>query len=237
MMKHRGVILLFTSIILIWNSNINALAMTTGFATEAMDSTSEQTFSTNINLSLINDEIKKSPIVCFDVNDYNSLIAIGSENSEQKTICVYTLDGKFVYGYQFRCSGDFGIEWDKDDLMIYFVRSEVAALFNAAGEMKEIAKIQKTTENNNYWNHSVFSTERNIGDNQYIIKNDMGLFNLFAMSYSQLIQIDKYGTTTIIYDAGSTQITKIILVFLFILIFLSIVILVIVRQICKLKCH
>lgn len=81
---------------------------------------------------MLADEPPQKAIKCFSVNE-EGLIAIGCGNSENKTVCIYTNDGVFKYGYSFKCSGSFGIELDKSVLNIYLVRSDVAIAVNSTG--------------------------------------------------------------------------------------------------------
>ncbi len=221
-------------LLLLINGVVEVLAMNTGFSTEALPQDDIDTFLKNINLSMLEDEPQKKAIECFDVNE-NGEIAIGCSDFENKTVCIYTSDGDFQYGYSFECSGNFGIEFDKSVLNIYFVRSDVAIAVNPVGEVESILKIQNTSENNAYWNNCVFSTKRKIGDVEYAIKNDMGIFNVFASSYSQLISTNKNGEKSIIYDVSSAQFAKMVVVFIGVLVFACLVVAVVIRQFIKLK--
>ncbi|MBQ7362813.1 MAG: hypothetical protein IJW48_00010 [Clostridia bacterium] len=122
----------------------------------------------------------------------------------------YTAKGNFKAGYQFSCTGRFGIELLSDGLNIYFVRSDVVLYVDFEGKVKEALKIQNTTENNYYWNNFVFAKSKEIGDVEYVMKNDRGLFNLFASSYDQLIVTDSIGQQVIFYDAGSNDLPYIV---------------------------
>ena len=191
-------------LILLVIAGVKMLAVNTGFSTESLPENDRNTLLKNVNISMLADEPPKKAIKCFSVNE-DGLVAIGCGNSESKTVCIYTNDGVFKYGYSFKCSGSFGIEFDKSVLNIYLVRSDVAIAVNSTGEVESVLKIQNTSENNTYWNNCVFSTKREIGDTEYFLKNDMGIFNLFASSYSQLIVTNKNGEETIIYDVNSAQ--------------------------------
>lgn len=221
-MKFKNYFILILILLLVCNVGVSVLAMETGFLKEQISTQNQKLFLSNINLSLINKE-EKGLINCFDVNN-NGLIAIGSKNSDKKTICVYTSNGTFLYGYTFNCSSSFGVEWNRDNLTIYFVRSDVAACFDENGKCIEIKKIKDTIANNSYWNNYIFSTKRKIDQNEYILKNDMGIFNILAFSYSQLIKVNENGLETIIYDVSDTIIIKTLIIFLSVIIFISIVV-------------
>lgn len=213
---------------------VEVLAMNTGFSTELLPEDNMNTLLKNINISIFTDEPPKKAITCFDVNE-DGVIAIGCSNSENKTVCIYTSDGVFQYGYSFKYSGNFGIELDKSVLNIYLVRSDVAISVNSVGEVESILKIKNTSENNSYWNNCVFSTSRRIGNTEYVLENDMGILNLFASSYSQLIITNKNGERIIIYDVNSAQFSNMIIVVSLVIVFICLVTAVVVWKFIKLK--
>lgn len=218
------VLLLF----LLINGGVNVLAVNTGFSTEEL--TDKDTFVKNVDVCVLDSAPEKKAIVCFDVNE-SGMIAIGHNGSDTKIISIYNLDGGFLYGYEFNCTGDFGVEWDNENLIIYFVRSDVALEINSTGEIESVLKIKDTIENNSYWNKQVFSTKRTINDKEYLLKNDMGFLNLFASSYSQLIITDSNGQTNVFYDVNSEQLTKTLIIFIGVLLFVGIVVYNAIRQI------
>lgn len=230
----KTIFILFIVSLIICGGGMNVFAMNTGFSISEMNSKDQHTFLSNINLSPIYDEPQKGTITCFDVNE-SGLIAIGFASSENKHISVYDATGKFQYGYIFNCNQSFGIQWDSDNLIIYFVRSDVAASFNSDGINVELKRIEDTIDNNSYWNHSVFSKEKTIDGNKYTIKNNMGMLNIFASSYSQLLKTDSNGNETIIYDVSATQMTKTLLITIAVLIFVALVIAIIIWQVFRAK--
>ena len=119
------------------------LAMNTGFSTEDMNSNDQKVFLSSIDVCLLTEEPKKDAITCFDVNNDGSIV-VGTKNATEKLALVYTSDGAFKYGYSFYCSGSFGVEWDDNNLLVYFVRSDVAALFDKTGNVLELNKIQSS---------------------------------------------------------------------------------------------
>lgn len=202
---------------------IYTFAMDTGFKTDNMESEEQQTFLKNVDLNLITEQPPSYSVLCFDVNE-DGLIALGSQTLDKKIVSIYSSDGDFLYGYTFNCSGSYGIEWDENNLIIYFVRSDVAAMFDEKGSCLELELIPITAENNSYWNYFVFSNKRIVGESEYRLKNDMGpFFNVFASSYSQLIKTDSDGSTTVIYDVNSDQFIKTIIVFIGVVLLIAIV--------------
>ncbi len=222
-------LILFVVSLTVCNGFINAFAMNTGFSTNKMSAEEQQVFLSNIKLSQMSDEPQKNAIVCFDVSN-TGFIAIGSASLDNKYISVYDSSGEYLYGYVFNCNQSFGVQWDGTNIIIYFVRSDVAASFDSNGTNIELRIIEDTTENNSYWNHYVFSKEKTFDGNRYTIKNNMSLLNVFASSYSQLIKTDSNGNETIIYDVTKTQMPKTVLAIIAVLLFIVLVINVIIRQ-------
>ena len=217
------IILLLALLFLVEN---RVSAMLTGFSTTEMDEQTKQRIVTSLELSLLDKEPKKKPVCCFDVNEKEQ-IAIGwaTGTSNKKIIGVYLPDGTFLYGYQFYISGDFGVEWDKETLIIYIVRGDTAISINANGTIDEIRKIENTIENNSYWIHSVKARQREVGTNLFIRKSNMGPFNLIASSSSQIIKIDVSGKKTLVYDVNRAYLIRIaaktILVALFVVLVIT----------------
>ena len=217
--------------VFIWNGSVNALAMNTGFSIENMEHKEQEDFLSNINLRLVTEEPEISSIECFDVND-NELVAVGSKNLSKRIVSVYAPDSTFQYGYTFECDGDFGIEWDDNNIIIYFVRSDVAALFDELGNNLEIQTIQDTMDNDSYWNYSVFSRQRTINGNKYTMRNN-GLLYFFSSSYSQLIKTDTQGNVEIIYDNSVAYTIEIIIKISGVILFVALVVFIVVFQFFK----
>lgn len=199
----------------------NVLAMNTGFSTKGLTDEEIESIISNVQIIKVIDEPKRKNIDCFDVNHKN-LIAIGCGGSDTKTIGVYTNAGDFMYGYRFYCIGNFGVEWDNDDLIIYFARSDIALAVDPDGEVISVREIEESTSNNSYWNNHVYATERMVGDTKYLLRNNMGIFNLFASSYTQLTvtKIDEAEHT--IYDVKDKQFLNLIVLLIVVLLFVGI---------------
>ena len=209
---------------------IPTMAMNTDFELETVNSETQKIFIGNTDIILINVPVKNAPISCFDINEYGE-IALGFNELSDKSICIYNSDGSFKYGYSFKASGQFGVEWDESNLIIFFVRGDIAALVDDNANVIEIKRISNNFQNNSYWNHKVFSTIRTVNDTTYMLRNDLGLLNLFAMStHSKLIKIDGDGSELILYDASSDHAIKIVTFILFILMFVITAVIVIIRQ-------
>ena len=186
-------------------ASVDVFAMDTGFTTEPMSEEDTNTFLKNTNISLLTREPQRKAIECFDVRE-DGMIAIGFGSY----VCIYSSDGVFQYGYSFETNGKIGVELNESALNIYFVRSDVAVAVNPKGEIRSVETIQNTTQNNSYWNHSVYLTKRKIGEMEYVLQNDMGPLDFFASSYSQLAIIEGNGKTRIIYDVNSEQVSDVL---------------------------
>lgn len=163
------------------------------------------------------------------------MIAIGQTGSQDKEICVYTSQGEFLYGYTFNCSQSFCVEWDGQHVNIYFIRSDVIISLDSDGNILDIKAVQDTIDNNSYRNSLLYSTTRTVGNTTYLIRNDMGIFNWIAMSYSQIVTIDATGSESIIYDVNSMQLTKTIVTISLICVFVFVAVAVVIWQFIKLR--
>lgn len=235
-MKFKLIYLLlsFVLLIVISTNAIEANAMNTGFSTEELSEETKNMFISNISISPLKAEPAKKDILCFDVNE-QGMIAIGQKDSQRKEVCVYTSQGEFLYGYTFNCTQSFCVEWDEQYVNIYFVRSDVIISLDSDGNILDVKKTLDTIDNNSYINSLLFSTTRTVGNTTYLIRNDMGIFNWIAPSFSQIVTIDATGTESIIYDVNSMQFTKMIITTSFIFVFVLVAIAVIIWQFIKLR--
>lgn len=218
-MKYFNLCLFLLLFFLLLSNCMNISATNTVYSTETLSPKDEATFLNNINLSYFESPPHKSTIECFDVNT-DEVIVLGQKDSDKKMICVYSANGLFRYGYSFNCTGSFGVEWNNNNINIYFSRSDIIATIDSTGEIVKLTKFNSTTENNSYLNSKIYSTTRKIGDAQYELKNDIGFLNIFASSYSQLTKTLANGEATVLYDVTSTQLKNTILTFIFVLIIL-----------------
>lgn len=226
--------LLFVLVFILFMGAMEVNAMDTGFETKPLSAEEKNAFIANSNIQLLDKEPTPRPIECFDVND-NHLIAIGQNTTNLKTICVYSNEGAFQYGYTFNCRGSFGLEWDGDNINIYFVRGDVIASVTPNGEVLEVCDVPNTTENNTYINHAIHSAQRIVDDTVYSIRNDIGLLKFFSSSYSKLVVTDAGGGETIIYDVSAKQLAKTIAILFGVALFVCIVIFSVAKQFPKFR--
>lgn len=191
-------------LVLLFANGMEVKAVKTGLITDCLSEKEKDTFLANVDISLLEEEPTKKAIECFDVSK-SGMIAIGQKSSQNKVVCIYSQDGRFVCGYVFNCSGAYAVEWAENDLNIFFVRSDVIATVTTEGEILDVAKVQNTIENNTYLNDNFYTTERVLGDTVYKLRNDMGILNMVSTSYSQLVAVHSTGEETILYDVNANQ--------------------------------
>ena len=217
-MKYKLMCLTFLFVMLLISIKPNA--NNSGIETESYPEEKKSNLINRLNICVLEEEPDRRPIDCFAMNK-NGVIALGcSRGSSKKSICFYTQEGIFIYGVLFVCQGSFCIELNGDLLIIYFVRDNVAVSVNPNGEVVDIVAIKKTVENNKYKNRLLGQSKFKEGNTEVILKNDMGFFNLFAWNYSQLIIKSNEGEQ-ILYDVNSSQFKKIVIMFIFILLFIA----------------
>lgn len=196
-------------------------ALNTGFTIDELPENIKNDFMYGQKFYRIEVEPEKHPIDCFDVSD-TECIAIGAHSptdSNKKTVCIYTKEGKFKYGIGFECSGFFGIEWDDENLVIYFLRSNVAVSMNIDALPLEAVKIIDTY-NYAYWENTVKATTRTVDGTKYELRNTFDPLGI-ASSYSRLVVVED-GTDSVIYDVTSSySVYYIVTIILIIVIVLS----------------
>ncbi len=153
------------------------------------------------------------------------MIAVGQKDNEDKKICVYTSQGEFLYGYKFDTSGAFYVEWDGQNINLYKVRSGLIMSIDPDGNILDVKSVQNTYENSIY-NHKVLeSKKRIVGNTTYVFRNNMGILNRIASSYSQIVITDAEGAESVIYDVNSMQLARMIIavsVILFVVVYVVI---------------
>ena len=232
LMRYRCCLLLLCLLAILVVNGVEAYAMDTGFSTEELTEEEKETFVTNVCISSLVSTPTKKAILCFDINE-QGMIAVGQKGNNGKEICIYDANGVFLYGYAFNCSQSFAVELNDNCVNIYFIRSDVIMSLDSNGNIMDIKKVQDTTSNNKHRTDLLYSTKRTAGETTYLIKNDMGIFNWIASSYSQIITIDSAGAEQVIYDVNSTQFATIVTKTVCILLLTATAGVVIIRQLTK----
>lgn len=157
-------------------------------------------FASNIEFTIVQSGPSRMNIACFDVSN-DELIAICFSKATQKTICVYSQDFTFQYGFSFHSPETVGVSWINDELNLYFVRSGILYAVDENAKITSISTFPSTTQSDKYYRHEILVTTRQIGDKQYNLNNP-GILKVINSGYSQLIVQDSSEETHILYDAN-----------------------------------
>ena len=223
-----------TIIIILFTVQVcSASALNSGFSTEKMSSDEQKNIISHLRIEQTDKEPRNNALLCFDVSN-NGYVAIGSESLPKKNISVYDEKGSFIYGYNFKSDGSFGVGWKNDFLVIYLVRENAAITINNNGDVLLCEEIKDTAENSSYWNNEIFSAERTRNNTRYTMKNKSKLLNIFATSYSVLERTDESGVSTV-YDNSSNYEIKLIAECLGIIVIIIIAIVCLTKQFKKRK--
>ena len=206
--------LITIAILVLQTTTVGAVyGLNTGFSTDIVDESSQQKYLKNIELSVFYVEPDKGSIECFDVSS-DGLVALGSSFLLNKTVCIYDSFGKFIYGYKFKNLGDFCVEWDEEDLNIYFIRSDYILSFDSSGKCQGFCEVQNTLENDYYYRNFIDANKKEIGNRTYVLKNNNGVFDQHATRHSSLVVIDEYGAAEVIYKSDNKRTIKLLLILL-----------------------
>lgn len=235
MNKKRRYLIAICFVSILIATAVRANALTTGLKANSVTDEEKSQFLSNCEILFLGEEPIRKPICCFDVNS-NQQIAVGQEDAgRRKTVCVYSSEGIFQYGYTFNCSGTFGVEWDAENLNIYYVRGAMLVSLTPKGEVLDVLQVQDTKENNAYIRDTVFGTKKQIGSTEYSLGNNFGLFNLFTISYSRVIVRDAAGVESVIYDVSETQLLSTIVTIVVACLFVSVTVMAIAQRIAASK--
>ncbi len=172
---------------------VQSFAMETGFITNEITEEEYLEYEGNIDISLMLENDTYYVVECFDVND-NGLIAIAGSRFNNKKILIYSSNGEFLYGYEFNIHGDFGIEWDNDNLNMYTFRGEIIFSLDKDANIVEMARISDDYQNEEYSRDNIFSALKQINGITYVSLN------------SKLTAIDQNGEETVIYEASAFEV-------------------------------
>ena len=185
----------------------------------------------NINLRKSSDlkslDSIELPIVSFDVSK-DGIILLGFKENK---IAISNSNNVLTL-FEFDNDGSFYVQWNDGNILLMLVRGSIVIEFSQDGQLINMVS---SVKNNSLWNQIAKKKSVNIGQASYYVKNDMGIFNFLASSYSQLITEDSQGNQTILYDVNNTQMTKTIVVFFAVIVFAAVVVLMILVQFVKFR--
>ncbi|MBQ7761533.1 MAG: hypothetical protein IJ400_05710 [Clostridia bacterium] len=164
---------------------------------EKMEDEQAQEFLNRVSIRRFATEPTPFAFEYFCANE-NGKIAIGVNNSNEKMICVYNDRGDFLYGYKFKCSGTFRMKWDGDNVVIYFIRSDVLVSVDSFARAQCVANIVDTTDTSSIIRREFDADKQEINGVLYEATG----YNFFGANYSK-VDITKDNVTKTIYDVSS----------------------------------
>lgn len=209
-MKKRSCLLIGMLLAFVLISAQGVRAVPNDLVTEELSSEEIEHFVESISVQLLTEQPLREAICCFDVSP-DGLIAIGHDNGDDRVVEVLSEKGEFCYGFSFSSQGSFGLIWQGKELSVYFVRSDTVAFIDKDGTVSRVVRIRDSFGSNNDLYAEVFSPRKQAGGCIYELRNDMGVLNLFAISYSKLVCMDANGNSVTVYDANSEHMARIVL--------------------------
>lgn len=166
---------------------------------EPMDEIERRRFLENAALVPYAEDYASWPVVCFDVRG-DGMIALGFDRpGGGKYAAVLDADGAYQYGYAFRSSGSFLLDWEADGLGVIWIRSDVRGVFDSAGRCVRLQRFEPDRAFSRYAS-ALRRTERTTDTGTYALCNDH-LLSAFAVNYGKLVHTDAGGTEHVLHDA------------------------------------
>lgn len=212
----KNVLSLIIAFTVIISMSITTFAAPTPFIVDPLTEEEQATIIKNVPVKKIENLDWTNPIQSFDVNE-DEMILLLFNRSDEYAVCVYNSDFEFQYGFSFNASGTIACEWSGNDIMVFFVRSDIYAKLDINGQWAEFYRVPLTAENNRLINSLFDKEEVSVKNIRYKIQNDMGILNLLQVdnNHSQLIKIDENNSETILYDINRLQTTRTLLELIF----------------------
>ncbi len=206
----------------------DVFAMTTGFSTKKLPEAEQESILSK-DKDIFYNEPASAPIVCFDVNENGSFLVVYKGASDRR-VGIYDPQGNFQYGYSLGPGGNLGAEWDEENIILYFMRGDLALLVDPYGNCLEACEISLTNPKNKlYWNQVVFSTEKDCGKKKYILTSSLGPLNGLFHSYSKITCMSDDGKETVLYNVDKAVFLKILSMLVFVAIFIIIIVVVLLK--------
>lgn len=164
----------------------------------------------NISISLWEELPDELRIDCFAVNE-NGLIAIGFGGaSAPKYVGIYDRNGNFKYAYCIVSAGTYKLDWQGENLAIYFSKSDYYIVVNQNAEIMEIYEVPLTNENMSYVQDILGASKKKCGEVVYQLRNRGVYFWKNSSPFSQLTAVNADGEKIIIYDSSFNPIPYVI---------------------------
>ena len=168
----------------------------------------QQSFLKNVSVKSAQEDYAGIGIVCFDVRS-DGMVALGFNlPSGGRYAAVLDAEGVFQYGYTFRCTGSFQLDWTDEGLGIIWVRSSVRAVFDEAGNCLSIAEFDFDGVMNDHMN-ALGQPVRRTAEAAYTLETDWPL----AVVSARLVRTDMQGTAVVLHDASVSSMLSAMLVY------------------------
>lgn len=220
----KKIYFVFCMLLIINFLSIIAVAENT-LSSEAIDSTEKETLLKELHFSESDIEYEEELLV-IDIND-SGIIAVGSRYGGHCVISLYNSNGDFNCSYEFSGSGDFGLGWEEDELVLYIVRGDYEIIIDENGEISDVFRLNYTGENKDEIEKKFFSTECYWNNNKYTLKKADSVLNNFINTYSYILHTEDNGKETVFCNVGNRaekDAVSIMFVFTFIIVVNGIVI-------------
>lgn len=190
------------------------------YSEEALTDEQKQHIIQENKLSYLKKEPEKDALKRIDVNEKGEILCtLESWNSPWRTVCVYSDEGVFRFGYRFYETGEFGACWQGDDILLFSSHSYIAMLMDRQGHYKDIRALTYSSENSVYMGVPV-KTEFSANGDTYTLKSRYSILRL-SNTYSQIVKTSENGEQRVIYDASNRQEKSVLLIVLAVVIIVT----------------
>lgn len=184
-----------------------ACADAVAFSTVPLSDPQRSEVAVRLDVRVLKTEPARRALVGFAVRGDGAL-ALGSGDSDSKTISVYDPDGGFLYALRLTETGSYGIRWAGETLMVCLVRANMLISLDAEGRLLDAQEILGTQDNLRAIEAACSVTKLQLGDTSYELQNPKGSALWSLGSYSQLVITDGTGQTRLFYDISGSQRAK-----------------------------
>lgn len=200
-----SVMLCFAILVLMLVTPTKVCASSDGLEITPDSEERRESFTERHSLVILEEEPAVNPIRCFDVRQ-DGCVVLGFYGSEKKTICVYSPEQKFMYGYSFSCTGDFYVFWEDEYLCIFLVRSDVIAKLDRDGNCVELG-LPVATDAFFDIRDRFMSSSKQVNGVSYRLENDI----IVGSDFGRLVMTSPDGSESVFYDATALHNGRVIL--------------------------
>lgn len=142
---------------------------TTAFAVNSEGSVLVETEPSSVvmDIEFLTQKPTNDHVECFDVKE-DGMLAVGTSESNKKTVCVFDSSGVFQYGYRFVSFGNFYLDWSGEHLVLCLTRSSLAVTVDSSGMVARVDEIKNTKSNDRYWRF-LQSRTRMVNEEKYMM--------------------------------------------------------------------